>query len=237
MSQTFSISAETLSMSQPKFAVVLAGCGVYDGAEIHESVLTMLAIHNNDATYQCFAPDVDQMHVINHVAGEPTEETRNVLIESARIARGDIKPLSEYKATDFDGIVFPGGFGVAKNLCTFAVDGPDCSVNADVEKAIKDTYMAQKPITALCIAPALVAKILDGVTVTIGNNEGVAGGIETMGGTHVVKDHGEVVVDEAKKVVTTPCYMLDANIGQIAAGADAAIKATLDLLPKKVSWI
>jgi len=237
MSQTFSISAETLSMSQPKFAVVLSGCGVYDGAEIHESVLTMLAIHNNDATYQCFAPDVDQMHVINHVAGEPTEETRNVLIESARIARGDIKPLSEYKAADFDGIVFPGGFGVAKNLCTFAVDGPDCTVNADAEKAIKDTYMAQKPIAALCIAPALVAKILEGVTVTIGNDEGVAGGIETMGGTHVVKGHGEVVVDEAKKVVTTPCYMLDANIGQIAAGADAAIKATLDLLPKKVSWI
>ncbi len=220
-----------------KFAVVLAGCGVYDGAEIHESVLTLLAIERNGASYDCFAPDMDQMHVVDHTSGEATDETRNVLKESARIARGNIKPLSEYKAADYDAIVFPGGFGVAKNLCTFAVDGPDCTVNPDVEAAILDTRKADKPIAALCIAPALMAKVLNKATVTIGNNAEVAEAITAMGGTHQVRTHGQVTIDESNRLITTPCYMLDASISQIAEGADAVVKTVLSILPQKISWI
>ncbi len=220
-----------------KFAVVLAGCGVYDGAEIHESVLTLLAIDRNGASYDCFAPDMDQMHVVDHTSGEVTDETRNVLKESARIARGNIKPLSAYKAADYDAIIFPGGFGVAKNLCTFAVDGTDCTVNPDVEAAILDTRKADKPIAALCIAPALMAKVLNKVTVTVGDDGEVPEAITAMGGTHQVRSHGQVTIDESNRLITTPCYMLDASISQIADGADAAVKAVLAILPQKISWI
>ena len=131
-----------------KIAVVLAGCGVYDGAEIHEATLTLLAIARQGAQYQCFAPDINQAHVINHLTGKEMPETRNVLVEAARIARGKIKPLSDYRATEYDSIIFPGGFGVAKNLCTFAFDGEKCTVNKDVEKAIRTTVVAEKPIGA-----------------------------------------------------------------------------------------
>jgi len=212
-----------------KIAVVLAGNGVFDGAEIHEATLTLLAIVRNGAEYQCFAPDINQAHVINHITGEEMPETRNVLIEAARIARGNIKALSEYKAEDYDALIFPGGFGAAKNLCTFAFDGPDCTVDGDVEAAIRNTVVAKKPIGALCISPALITKVLGDVEVTIGQDEGTAGAIETLGGTHVNTTHGEIVVDKKYKVVTTPCYMLDAKINQIADGADNAVKKVLDL--------
>lgn len=212
-----------------KIAVVLSGNGVFDGAEIHEATLTLLSIARNGAEYQCFAPDINQAHVVNHITGEEMQETRNVLIEAARIARGNIKPLSEYKVADFDALVFPGGFGAAKNLCTFAFDGADCTVNADVEAAIRNTVVAEKPIGALCISPALLAKVLGDVEVTIGQDEGTAGAIETMGATHVKTTHGEIVVDKKYKVVTTPCYMLDATIDQIADGAESAVKKVLEL--------
>ncbi len=212
-----------------KIAVVLAGNGVFDGAEIHEATLTLLSIANNGAQYQCFAPDINQAHVINHITGEEMPETRNVLIEAARIARGNIKPLSEYKAADFDAIIFPGGFGVAKNLCTFAFDGADCSVNPEVEAAIRNTVVAEKPIGALCISPALIAKVLGDVEVTIGEDEGTANAIETLGATHIKTTHGEIVVDEKYKVITTPCYMLDATITQIATGAENAVKKLLEM--------
>jgi len=212
-----------------KIAVVLAGNGVYDGAEIHEATLTLLAISQQGAEYQCFAPDMDQAHVINHLTGEEMPESRNVLVESARIARGNIKALSEYKATEYDAIVFPGGFGVAKNLCTFAFDGPDCTVNTDVEKAIKDTVENSKPVGALCISPALIAKVLGDVQVTIGQDQGTADAIETLGATHVKTNHGEIVVDEKYKVITTPCYMLDATIAQIAEGATNVVAKILEL--------
>ena len=212
-----------------KIAVVLAGNGVFDGAEIHEATLTLLSIANNGAEYQCFAPDINQAHVINHITGEEMPETRNVLIEAARIARGNIKPLTEYKAADFDAIIFPGGFGVAKNLCTFAFDGADCSVNPEVEAAIRNTVVAEKPIGALCISPALIAKVLGNVEVTIGEDAGTADAIETMGATHIKTTHGEIVVDEKYKVITTPCYMLDATITQIATGAENAVKKLLEL--------
>ena len=212
-----------------KIAVVLAGNGVFDGAEIHESTLTLLAIARNGAEYQCFAPDIDQAHVVNHITGEEMQETRNVLVESARIARGNIKALSEYKADDFDAIVFPGGFGAAKNLCTFAFDGADCKVNPDVENAIKATVDAEKPIGALCISPALIAKVLGDVKVTIGQDQATADAIESLGASHQKTTHGEIVVDEKSKVVTTPCYMLDATIDQIASGANNVIEKVLEL--------
>ncbi|MFV0269132.1 MAG: isoprenoid biosynthesis glyoxalase ElbB [Draconibacterium sp.] len=212
-----------------KIAVVLAGCGVYDGAEIHEATLTMLAISQQGAEYQCFAPDVKQAHVVNHLTGEEMPESRNVLVEAARIARGNIKPLSEYKASDFDAIVFPGGFGAAKNLCTFAFDGPDCSVNPDVESAIRSTVVAEKPVGALCISPALITKVLGDVEVTIGQDAGTAAAIEKLGATHVATTHGEIVVDNKYKVVTTPCYMLDATISQIADGANKVVAKILEM--------
>ncbi|MCA1909819.1 MAG: isoprenoid biosynthesis glyoxalase ElbB [Magnetospirillum sp.] len=217
-------------MSKAKFAVILSGCGVYDGAEIHEAVLTLLAVDRAGGSYQCFAPDVAQMHVVNHLTGQPTDESRNVLVEAARIARGAIKPLSELRAADFDAVLLPGGFGAAKNLCTFAVAGPDCVVNPDAEAAIKAFHAAKKPIGALCISPALVAKVLGNVTVTIGSDAGTAQAVEKTGATHVVTSHGQTVVDSVNKVVTTPCYMLDASIGQIADGANAVVADILKML-------
>lgn len=213
-----------------KIAVLLSGCGVFDGAEIHEAVLTMLAIQRAGSTYQCFAPDMDQYHVINHMTGDEMDEKRNVMVEASRIARGDIKALSDYKAADYDALILPGGFGAAKNLSTFAIDGPDCTVNADVEAALKTTRTAGKPIGALCISPAVLAKVFGDVNVTIGQDEGVAGAIETLGCTHTCTDHGDIIIDAAAKVVTTPCYMLDANIAQIADGAEACVKEVLNLI-------
>lgn len=217
-------------MSKAKFAVILSGCGVYDGAEIHEAVLTLLAVDRAGAGYHCFAPDVAQMHVVNHLTGQPMDESRNVLVEAARIARGAIRPLSELKAADFDAVLFPGGFGAAKNLCTFAVAGPDCTVNPDAEAVIKAFHAAGKPIGALCISPALVARVLGKVTVTIGSDPGTAQAVEKTGATHVNASHGQTVIDAANKVVTTPCYMLDATISQIDEGARAVVADILKML-------
>ncbi len=212
-----------------KFAVVLSGSGVYDGAEIHEATLTLLAIDRAGCQYQCFAPDINQYHVINHLTGDEMNETRNVLVESARIARGNVIPLSEFKAADFDALVFPGGFGAAKNLSDLAFKGADCSVNSDVEKATIDMVKNKKPIGALCIAPAVIARILKGATVTIGNDKGTIDAIENMGGEHLVKTHGEVTIDKKYKLITTPCYMLDATISQIAEGAENVIKTIVEM--------
>lgn len=212
-----------------KIAVVLSGCGVYDGAEIHEATLTMLAISQQGASYQCFAPNLNQAHVINHLTGEEMNETRNVLVESARIARGNIKDLSEYSPLDYDAIIFPGGFGAAKNLCTFAFDGPDCSVNKDVEKAIRSTVVAEKPLGALCISPAIIAKVLVDVELTIGQDQATADAVEAMGAQHQRTTHGEIVIDKKYKVISTPCYMLDANISQIADGASKVVAGLLEL--------
>lgn len=213
-----------------KFAVIVSGNGVYDGAEIHETVMTMLAIKKSGADYQLFAPEMEQLHVINHLTGEEMPEKRNVLVESARIARGNIKPLAEYNPKDYDAIIFPGGFGVAKNLCTFAVDGPDCKVNPDVEKAVKDTHAVKKPIGALCIAPALISRLLGDVELTIGQDAGTAEAITKMGSKHVKTTHGEVVVDKKHNVFSTPCYMLDANIMQIELGAMNVVEAMMEVM-------
>lgn len=216
---------------KPRVAVVLSGCGVFDGAEIHESVLTLLALDRLGAAYQCFAPDVAQAHVVNHLTHKVAAgETRNVLVEAARIARGRILPLSQFKAADYAAIAFPGGFGAAKNLSTLAFDGADCTVNPDVERAVKDMVKAGKPIAALCISPAVMAKILKGAEVTIGTEAETAQAIAAMGGRHVPTTHAQVVVDKRYKLVSTPCYMLDATVSQIADGAMNAMKAMLELV-------
>ena len=217
-------------MEKKKFAVVLSGCGVYDGAEIHEATLTMLAIMRQGGSYQCFAPDIPQHHVINHLNGEEMQESRNVLIESARIARGDIKALSEFDGKDFDALIFPGGFGAAKNLSTVAFDGANASVNPEVEQAVKQMITLKKPIGALCISPAFIAKILKDVNVTIGTDKGTAEAIEGMGATHVETNHGDVVFDEDKLVFTTPCYMLEATILDIDDGANNVVKEMMKVL-------
>ncbi len=219
-------------MEKKKFAVVLSGCGVYDGAEIHEATMTMLSILEEGGVYQCFAPDIPQYHVINHLTGEEMDESRNVLVESARIARGDIKPLSDFKASDYDALIFPGGFGAAKNLSTVAFDGPNATVNPQVEDAIKQMLAVHKPIGALCISPAVVARVIQGVEVTIGNDPGTTEAIEKMGSKHVVTTHGQVVHDHKYNVFTTPCYMLDATILDIKEDAGLVVKEMMNELRK-----
>ena len=213
-----------------KFAVVLSGCGVYDGAEIHEATMTMLAIMKAGAHYVLFAPDIPQHHVINHMTGEEMHESRSVLVESARIARGAIQNIREYKPDEFDALIFPGGFGAAKNLCDFAFKGSDCSVNEDVEYAIRQTHKAGLPIGALCISPVILAKILGHGEMTIGQDAGTAEAIEKMGATHKNTGHGQVVIDSVNNVFTTPCYMLDATILDIEKGASNIVRAMLEVM-------
>ncbi|MFO8000189.1 MAG: isoprenoid biosynthesis glyoxalase ElbB [Marinilabilia sp.] len=213
-----------------KIAVVLSGNGVFDGSEIHESVLTLLAIARAGAQYEIFAPNMEQRHVVNHLTGDETHESRNVLVEAARIARGDIKALSDFKAEDFDALMFPGGFGAAKNLSSFAFDGPDCSVHPEVKEAIDSIHKAGKPIGALCISPVIVAKVIGDVELTIGSDQGTAEAVQKMGAKHVETTHGQVIRDTKNKIATTPCYMLDATITQIADGADNVVKAVLEMV-------
>lgn len=210
-----------------KFAMILAGSGVYDGSEIHEATLSMLAIMQQGGSYQLFAPNVEQHHVINHLTGEETNEKRNVLVESARIARGQIKSLDDFSADDFDALLIPGGFGVAKNLCDFAFKGADCSVNPQVAEAINAMHEQKKPIGALCISPVLLSKVLGKVTITVGDDDETIDNVEKMGSRHVETTHGEVVYDDDHNLFTTPCYMLDANIRQIYQGASALADAMM----------
>jgi enhancing lycopene biosynthesis protein 2 len=220
-------------MQKITIGVVLSGCGNMDGAEIHESVLTLWAIHKNGADYQCFAPDIPQHHVLNFITGQETGEKRNVLVESARIARGDIKNLREFDADALDAIIFPGGLGAAKNLSTFAFDGPHCAVNAEVERVVKDMAALGKPIGALCIAPAVIAKILGAVEVTVGQDPGASQAVAQMGAVVKKTSHGEIVVDTQNRIVSTPCYMLDARVDQIGEGADNLVQAVIELIDKK----
>ncbi len=213
-----------------KFAVLLAGCGVFDGSEIHEATMTLYAIMKNQGEYEIFAPDIPQHHVVNHISGAEMNESRNVLVESARIARGKIKDLAQFESKDFDALIFPGGFGVAKNISNFAFEGVNCTVNPETEKAVKDMVQDGKPVGALCISPAIMAKILDKPVLTIGTDDETAQALESTGATHKKTGHGEVVVDPKYKLVTSPCYMLDANILHIAEGADAVVKEMLKLL-------
>lgn len=212
-----------------KFAVVLSGCGVYDGAEIHEAVMTLYAIEKHGATYQCFAPDIEQAHVINHQLGAVVEESRNVLTESARIARGKIQPLTAFSALEYDAIVFPGGFGAAKNLSDYAFsNGDGYSVNGEVSSVIMEMIAERKPVGAMCIAPVLLAEVLDNAVVTVGHDEGTALAIERVGATHVNTTQGQVTVDKKHRVYTTACYMQDKNLVEIADSTNNLIGRMLE---------
>ncbi|AQA17937.1 isoprenoid biosynthesis protein ElbB [Halioglobus japonicus] len=212
-------------------AVILAGCGVYDGAEINEAVLTLLSLEQQGASYQCFAPDREQLHVINHLTGEVVEGvTRNVLVEAARIARGNIKPLTELNVTDYDALVVPGGFGAAKNLCDFAVEGAQMSVQEDFLAVARGFHQADKPIGLICIAPVMAAAICGaGTECTIGNDADTAAAIAAMGGVHLDCPVTEARVDAAKKMVTTPAYMLAGQVSEAYAGIADCVKEVLAL--------
>ncbi|BBH43684.1 isoprenoid biosynthesis glyoxalase ElbB [Pseudomonas sp. KU43P] len=213
-----------------KVAVILSGCGVYDGAEIHESVITLLRLDQRGAQVQCFAPNIAQMHVIDHLTGEEMPESRNVLTESARIARGEVKDIREAKAEDFDALIVPGGFGAAKNLSSFAVDGHECSVNPDVLALAEAFAEACKPVGLICISPALAAKIYGpGVVCTIGNDAGTADAMVKMGATHQECDVHDIVEDTQRKLVTTPAYMVAKSISEAAGGIYKLVDRVLEL--------
>ncbi|WP_210641963.1 isoprenoid biosynthesis glyoxalase ElbB [Pseudomonas sp. Tri1] len=213
-----------------KIAVILSGCGVYDGAEIHESVITLLRLDQRGAQVQCFAPNIAQLHVINHLTGEEMPESRNVLVESARIARGNVKDLRDAKAEDFDALIVPGGFGSAKNLSNFAVEGAACSVQPQVLALAEAFAEAGKPVGLICISPALAAKIYGpGVVCTIGNDADTAAAVVKMGGTHEDCAVTDIVEDTARKLVSTPAYMLARNISEAASGINKLVDRVLEL--------
>jgi len=215
-----------------KIGVVLSGCGVYDGAEIHESVLTLLALDRRGVEAVLCAPDTPQMHVVDHRSGQvEAGASRNVLVESARIARGAIRDVAEVKAAELDGLFLPGGFGAAKNLCDFAVKGADCVVHPEVARLVREVHAQGKPVGAVCIAPAVVAKVLgsEKPRLTIGTDEATARGLEAMGAQHVACAVTELAVDREKKLVSSPAYMLGKRISEVAEGIDKAVGALLDM--------
>ncbi len=219
----------------PKIGVVLSGCGFYDGAEIQEAVVTLLALDRAGAEVELMAPDVDQLHVVNHLTGnEMAGETRNVLVESARIARGNIKNIAEVNTGELDALIFPGGFGVAKNLSDYAMAGPECEVNPFILDMVVAAHRAEKPIGVICIAPAIMAKIMGSrgikVKLTIGSDEKTGTDIDTMGAKHMVCDVREIVTDNKHKVVSTPAYMEAKSISEAADGIEKLVAAVLKLI-------
>lgn len=224
-----------------KIGVLLSGCGVYDGSEIHEAVFTLLAIDENQAEAVCFAPDIDQHHVINHRTGEEMSENRNVLTEAARIARGNIGSLANINSGDIDALVIPGGFGAAKNLTKWAFEGPDGEILPDVRRIINEMVAEGKPVVGLCMGPTVIAKALEGTgisaSLTVGTTEapspyeidGISAGMEKAGAKAVMKTVEEIEVDTNNKIVSAPCYMMEASIKQIRENIRAAVDAMIDL--------
>jgi enhancing lycopene biosynthesis protein 2 len=228
-------------MAQKNIAVLLAGSGVYDGSEIHEAVFTLLALDEAGASYQCVAPDKPQYHVVNHLTGEPMTESRNVLLESARIARGKVKALKDMKASDFDALIIPGGFGAAKNLNEWAIKGPDGAIDPDVKAFILDFMRLNKPIGAMCMGPTVVAQALAGSDyhpqLTVGSTAAptpydiaaVSAGMELLGSKAVMRTVQQIEVDVAHKIVTAPCYMMEARISDIRQNTKQLVEALLKL--------
>jgi enhancing lycopene biosynthesis protein 2 len=219
-------------MASPKrVGVVLAGCGFLDGAEIHEATCTLLSLDRRGATLVAAAPDVPQLHVVDHVKGEPEVGARSALVESARIVRGKIQDLAKVQAEDLDALVFPGGYGAAKNLCTFAVDGRAMRVQPEVERIVRELRAAGKPMGFICIAPVIAAKVLgaEHPRLTIGNDGDTAAAIESLGARHVECRVDEICVDERLKLVSTPAYMLGPWIAPVATGIDKLVSAVLEM--------
>lgn len=216
-----------------RVAVILSGCGIYDGSEIHEATATLLALDRAGAEVTVAAPSGPQLHVVDHQAGGPVDgATRDIRSESARIARGPILEVSELSADDFDAVILPGGFGAAKNLCTFAVEGADCSVQADVEHFLKRMHAGGKVIGALCIAPVLVARVFGAdfpVKVTIGNDPATADAVRGMGAEHIESTVDGLVVDETHRIVTTPAYMLAGRISEVFDGVSRLVEKVVSI--------
>lgn len=215
-----------------KVAVVLSGCGFQDGSEVNESVFTLLSLSLENIEYQCFAPDIQQHHVTNHLTGEISDQTRNVLQESARIARGDIKELSSAKVEDFDALIFPGGFGAATNLSDYADKGSDMTVLPVVTDLIQQFHVAGKPIGFICIAPMLAAKCFKQAKITIGNDSTIAEQITAMDNEHVVCNSTEIVVDKKNNIVSTPAFMTSSNLTEVFAGIKNCVERVI-LLARK----
>ncbi|MFZ4126021.1 MAG: isoprenoid biosynthesis glyoxalase ElbB [Rickettsiales bacterium] len=214
-----------------KAAVILSGCGYLDGAEIRESVLALLALDQQGADVQIFAPDIAQMHVVDHVAKSPVDGVRNVLQEAARIARSNIMPLASLDMQSFDLLVIPGGFGVAKNLSDLAMKGAEATVLPDFQRVVESAYTQKKPIAAICIAPAVLALALknQGITVTIGDDAGTAAVITASGNIHQNCASESCVIDEAHRIVTCSAYMREDKLSAIAQGIDACIRAAVTM--------
>ena len=212
-------------------AVLLSGCGVFDGTEIHESVLTLLAIAQAGAEYQCFAPNEAQMHVVNHLSGEVEEkQSRNVLVESARIARGEIKEVGDLDAHQFDALIVPGGFGAAKNLSDYAINGADCEVKPQVIEAVDKFKSANKPVGFMCIAPIMIPRIYGPkAKATIGNDEDTAFAFNCMGGQHEATTVDDIVIDEENKIVSTPAYMLANSILEANTGISKLVNKVIEM--------
>ncbi len=216
--------------SGARVAVVLSGCGYLDGAEIHESVITLLALDRAGAEVRCFAPDKAQMHVVDHRSGEEVPgESRNVLAESSRIARGEIADVAQANAADFDAVILPGGYGAAKNLSSFATAGADCTVDPGVEKLLRGMHDAGKPVGLICIAPAVGARLFPNVELTIGSDPDTAGALEQMGAHHKACPVESFVCDEKEKVVSCPAYMVGPGIKDVAAGIEQLVGEVLRL--------
>lgn len=224
-----------------KIGVLLSGNGVFDGSEIQEAVFTLLAIDELSGEAVCMAPDIDQHHVLNHLTGEEMPEKRNVLVESARIARGKISNLAEIKVEDLDALVLPGGFGAAKNLTKWAFSGPDGEILPDVKHLIIDMVSKGKPVCGLCMGPTVIAKALEGsgihAELTIGTTEdpspyeikAISEGINKTGAHAIMKKVSEILVDQKNKIVTAPCYMMEASVSEIRKNIRMAIEATFSL--------
>lgn len=218
--------------SQKRVGVVLSGCGFLDGAEIQEAVCTLLSLDRRGAQLVAMAPDVEQMHVVDHVKSAPAEgQRRRVLEEAARIVRGQITDVSKVSAKDLDALILPGGYGVAKNLCSFATDGKNMRVLPGVERLAREVRGAGKPAGYICIAPVIAARLFgtEAVKVTIGNDRDTAAAIESWGARHVDCKVDEIAVDERLKIVSTPAYMLGPWIAQVAAGIDKLVSAVLEM--------
>ena len=215
-----------------KIGVLLSGCGVMDGSEIHEAVITLLALDKEGMEYICIAPDKEQTQVINHITNQPQSEKRNILIESARIARGNIKDIKTVKAIEIDALIMPGGFGAACNLSSFAKDGANAQIMPEVENLLKELHKLKKPIGAICIAPVILARVFgkEAIEITIGTDKNTADALEQMGAKHINKNADEVVIDQKNLIVTTPAYMLGKGPKEVEAGITKLVKAVLELI-------
>ncbi|MBX3459609.1 MAG: isoprenoid biosynthesis glyoxalase ElbB [Planctomycetes bacterium] len=215
-----------------KVGVILSGCGFKDGAEIHESVCTLLALDRMGVTTICMAPNMEQRKVVNHLTGEESHEKRNVLVESARIARGNIRDVKDVKASDLDALILPGGYGAALNLSDFATKGAKASVNENVASLVRAVHEAGKPICAICIAPAIIARVLgdEHPVLTIGNDENTAEALEACGAKHESCSVRDYVVDKKRKIVSTPAYMLGPSIAHVAEGIEKAVRETVAMI-------